>query len=361
MTPFRRRLALLAAAFLAAGAVRSSATEAICFEDPKPAVRTDAEQIGVLRRKLASDDHATRAWGAWGASEALMRELAPDVLGALRRTLTQPRDEPAKFAIRALLDAAIRLGVRTSTEELAAIETIDNFGAQVIVLASRNPAAHTKLLEEVRAHSWHERMIAADNLLAQSAPARAVELFMPEARVHIRVRVVDPGSEPELETSTISQGCGSMTVPKDFPPTVRYALVRGPEKDAEVFAPGPQPIAMRRSVNKEREFPVGSFVRPFDTSEHALGLLRWITGDRVKASPLAGKIRIDHEWTNATDYVATVGDDILTRRAAWRTLVDALVARELLPAERVPTADPIDVDIEDLRKDQSVSLPELPR
>ncbi len=61
--------------------------------------------------------------------------------------------------------------------------------------------------------------------------------------------------------------------------------------------------------------------------------------------------------------MSKVSDQIGTRRDAWRNLVDALVAREVLPKERVPAVAPIDIEIEidDQRADKSIQLPELPR
>lgn len=89
--------------------------------------------------------------------------------------------------------------------------------------------------------------------------------------------------------------------------------------------------------------------------------MRWIAGDRAEESPLDAKVNVFHQWTNATDYHDKVGGEITSRHTAWRKLTDALVARELLPVERVPTADPIDIEIEDLRVNPSAPLPELPR
>ncbi len=289
-----------------------------------------------------------------------MRELAPDVLAALRRTLTEPEGEPRRYAMLALLDAAIRLDVRLSTEDLAACN-LTTFHSQVLFLASRDPGAHTKLLESLRENPWGPQRTAADNLLAVGAPDRAVELLLPEARVHLHVRVSDPGGYLKPERHTAGAGCGRERVPEHFPPTAFYRLVDGPAKGAEVFADGPQPIAVDRTVHTQRKISTSSGFYSFDASQHALDLLRWISGDRAQESPLAAEIGVRHDWTNATGYVAKVGEEIRTRHDAWRKLVDALVARELLPAERVPTADPIEVEVEDLRKDQRVPLPELPR
>ncbi len=357
------RIALLAAAVLAITTARASVITTVVVEDPRPAVRTNAEQLDLLRRKLASDDLATRAWGAWGASEAQVRELAPDVLAALRRTLTEPPSDELACTTRALLDAAIRLDVQLSTDDLTPLGRSREWDAQVLTLASREPAAHVKLLQDLHTlgEELPERRIAADNLLAIGAPDRAVELLLPDAHVRLLVGVHDDGWPGRTFGSRVGRACGNMEVPEGFPPTVLYTLVRGSMKDADSIADGPQPIRAYRQVHEKRKFGITRGVRPLDVNQHALDLLRWIAGDRVQESSLAAEIRIRHDWTNPADYVAKVSDEIRKRHEAWRKLVDALVARELLPAERVPKEDPIDIEVEDLRKDQRVPLPELPR
>lgn len=355
------RLALLAVALGTVSSARASDLTSRLVADPKPAVRTDTEQPEVLRSKLASADPALRAWGAWGASLTQKRELAPDVLAALRRTLTEPQVDPHKFVLGALLDAAIRLDLRLSPDDLADLESRALFPSHVLVLASRDPAAHVDLLEYIRQKKGRESKIAADNLLAACAPARTAALLLPEAAIKILVRVYDDETQLLGEGRGWGIGCGTIKVPKGLPPTVRYELVRGTVKDAQLIADGPDPISVLRTCHTGPSIPFSGTTESLDESQHAIDLLRWITGDRAKEGLLAAEISIDHPWTNGSNYVAKVGEDVQLRRAAWRTLLAALVEREFISSKSIPAADPIQVEVEDLRKDQTVPLPELPR
>lgn len=354
------RFVLVAIALVAWTGTLASSSSTWRSDDRKPEVLTDAEQLQLLRSELGSADLALRAWGAWGASLTQKLELAPDVLAALKRTLTEPQIDPHEFVLRALLDAAIRLDIRLSSEDLADIESRQFFTSQVLVLASRDPAIHVDLLEHVRRKSTDEVRIASDNLLAACAPARATALLLPEVAVKIVIRVYDDQSQLPVDSMTTGVGCGTMKVPRGFPSTVLYRLVSGTQKGAQMIADGPEPIAVVRTPHKSLRIRFSSARSRFNESAHALGLLRWITGDRAEDSPLTAEIRIDHPWTSGSNYVTKVGEDIQLRRAAWRTLLGALVARELLAVERVPTSDPITILVEDLRKDQSVPLPDLP-
>src|SRR5205085_16684 len=196
-------------------------------------------------------------------------------------------------------------------------------------------------VRQTRGREWK---FAADNLLAACVPARVVAQLLPEAKVRILVRVHEEGTDLDRQKGDRGVACGRLKVPKGFPPSVFYRLTRDSAKNGEMIADGPEPIAMIRKVDKGVSISFSTAIESFDESQHAISLLRWITGDRAKESQLAAEIRIDHVWTNESNYVSKVGEDVQLRRAAWRTLVDALVARELLPAERRPTADPIQVE-----------------
>lgn len=325
-----------------------------------PAPRIDAAQIESLRSELAAAEPVRRAWAAWKASEANVRELAPDVLAALRSTITSVEGNERKFALLSLLDAAIRLDVRPTVADLTSLSAI-GFDAHVLVFTSRAPAEHLSVLELLHEKPSEIVQAAADNLIAASSPSRAVELLLPDARVGVLVRVKDPGQSPEETFKVRGVACGKSRAPNGFPPTVLYELVEGTTNGADVIANGPRPVGVRRAVYKLPWFSTSSAIFRLDRHEHALDLLRWIAGDRADTSTLASVVTIEHGWTNAEAYLTAVGPEIRSRHDAWSTLVDALVTVGALPSDRRPTEPPIDVEVEDVRTDRSVPLPELPR
>lgn len=321
--------------------------------------QVDTERTIALRAKLASSDAATRAWGAWEAGEAGARELVPDVVSALRRTLGARVDETTPFVLRAELDAFVRLEARLAAEDLVAASRVGSVRMQALVLGARDPKLHAAAIEAMRSDSRSDERIAIDNLLAAGAPARLATLLLPDAHVLIQVRVFDEGRGGGGGTFMRGIGCGSVKAPEGFPPTVLYELRRGAANDATVFADGPRPIAYRREVHAQRKFGLSRQTEPIDEAEHALRLLRWIANDREPRSFLAARVEVDHTWKDAQHYLDQVGAAVGTRKAAWRALVEQLVSAKLLEAKQVPEKDPISVVVDDRRANRSVALPPL--
>lgn len=328
-----------------------------------PAPRASPEVLQTLRQQLQTQPPgATVACGAWVAAEASARELVPDVVAALRRTLDAPREDETPFVQLALLDALIRLEAQLPTEDLAALARVQNVRAQTLVLASRDAKRHAAALEALHADVDDLERMATDYLLAAAAPARAVALLLPEVKVRIEVSVVDPGDfESESSSFGLTSSCGSITVPEGFPPTVLYELRLGTAKDATLVADGPQPIAYRRTVRTERTFGGGSTVAPFDRSGHALRLLRYLAIRVAPQSLLSASSESTHEWQGPAAYLEELAKLQEPHQQAWRALVSALVQGKWLTAQQVPAQAPIRVVVMDRRADQSIPLPTLPR
>ena len=323
------------------------------------AFELDAARLAHLRRELAAAEPERRAWAAWEASDKLVRELAADVLDALLRVAENSQPEQWNFAALALLDAAIRLDARPNTSQLEALEATPFIRPQLLVLAAREPARHVELLRRFSAAERDECLLAADNLLAAGAPEVAVAQLLPQARVEITVEVVDKLEVRQMPSVALGIGCGSIHVPEGYPPMVLYDLVEGGPPDAIVFADGPRPIAARRTVRSERSVGIGGVSLWVDRAQHALDLLRWIGGDRKAASVLASEVAIRHAWSSRRAYVRDVGEQIRERRQAWAQLVDALVARRALSAERRPAKAPIEIVVQDRRSRPRGALPEF--
>ncbi len=280
-----------------------------------------------VRAKLASTNFAQIAWGAWQAAESGERDLAGDVHAALRRTLAAPVGAEQSFALRAELDALIRLDAHLEAEDLSNASRVACARNQTLVLAARNPRLHAPMLETLRASAQSEELVAIDNLLAIGAPGRLTELLLPEARLHVTVHVHDPNSGSGEGGSRRSRiACGSVQAPEGFPPVVLYDLVLGRIDDGSLIADGPQPVSFRRTTRSESKFGVGRTARDVPVNDHALSLLRWIVGDRSPTSLLEGKIRIVHIWKDPAHYVADVHAQLDERRTAWRELTGKLAA-----------------------------------
>lgn len=324
------------------------------------------EVVRTLRQKLQTlPIGKTVAWGAWEAAETNARELVPDVVVAVRRTLAAPGDAARPFVLLALLDALIRLDAQLPAEDLAALARLGTMRPQTLVLASRDPKRHAAALEAIRAEENQfvdelER-IATDNLLAVGAPARAVALLLPEVEIRIVVQVNDSEDISVSSNCSLSSACGRIDVPEGLPPTVLYELRRGAAKAPTLVADGAQPVTYLRTVRTERTFGSGVTRRPFDKADHALRLLRWIAKDVAEQSVLAASPKSWHRWQGPAPYLEEMATVLEPHRKAWRGLVDALVRGKWLTPEQVPASDPISVVVDDRRADKSIPLPTLDR
>lgn len=351
--------------FLLLGVLASSTARA---QDPAPEpVRTAVERrelsaarLAELRAQLASSDPAQTAWAAWESVQHHATQLVDDLKVTLRRTLAEA-DSPTKpFVLRAELDALVQLDAHFDALEFAAARRAGAPRTQTLVIAARDPQRHAREIERMRESSRHEERVAVDNLLAVGAPDRAVALLLPDARLELTIDVCDPDTFAGLGGSRGSSiGCGGMTAPEGFPPTVLYECVRSLRKDDVVFADGPQPVAYRRIVRSELTFGVGHHAQKFDEAEHALRLLRWIAEDRSGESLLTSTSHVRHVWTNAANYLAEVRAELERRETAWRALLERLAQVNALPREQFPSTSHVDLRVADHREDRSVELPEI--
>lgn len=363
MTLLRGLHVCICAPLVAAAAVRAGEPGLLGMDGfgfrAEPRQRERALEI---RGKLASVDLAQRAGGAWEAAEANLRELGPEIVAAARRTISEARSAERELALRAELDALIRLDSRPLPEELGALAAEPLLWTHVLVLAARDPARHAATLEKLRPDLRLEERIAADNLLAAGAPARAVALLLPEARVRIVVKVVEPGSGSDGGGQfSCGTGCGTMRVPAGFPPTALYDLRLGAQEEGRIIADGPEPVSVVRLVRLEREFGFGHSSVAIDTSDHALRLLRWIALDRERESPLTARVVVRHIWRDRSTFLRAVEREIQAREQAWNALVERLVNAELMVGEQAPSRPPIEVAVEDRRLVRRAPLPWIGR
>lgn len=322
--------------------------------DPASGTRSE------LRAKLNSTDPAAVAWGAWGAAQANVADLAPELTAALRRSLAEKDSPERPFVLRAVLDALIRLDARLSSEDLASTFRYDAVREAAIVLAARHPTQHAAQFEALRKKLFLEARIAIDNLLLAVDRPRAVAALLEDVRLRVEVTVADTLAPERRLGFVVCVRCGQAPIPEGFPPVVTYQLVREPLATDVVFADGAQPIAYRRTIHTARSLRTSERARPFDSCEHALGLLRWIAGDRAATTELVARSEVQHVTSGARGFLAEVGGVVREREAAWFELLERLAAAGLVSRDALDAPAPILVSIHDARADRSAALPPIP-
>src|SRR5262249_18915568 len=151
----------------------------------------------------------------------------------------------------------------------------------VLILAARDPAVNTRLLESFDAQRVDIEWVAASNLLAEHAPHRVAPALVQQVRVEIIVSVLDPNTGSGRGGSNRTISCGGAEAPDGFPPSVVYTLNERRSGAPDAFADGPVAIGYDREVHGAKKFGLGRQVRAIDRAEYSLRLLRWIAGDRA--------------------------------------------------------------------------------
>jgi hypothetical protein len=252
--------------------------------DPSPA---DAAEARVVRELLASNDSASKAWGAELAARYQRPEAIPDLLNLLNWT----DDRVQEHAI----DALIRLRAKVSSETLRQIARGPG-PAIVLAVFNHNVAFLQELLTGPLTDS--EWVAANEGILGPNTPRTYVVDLLKSWTVHVAVRVADRGSSPVVEDGQGGGVCGDSFSQKQtgFPPRAAYRIQLNADPGDQVLVARPHPVYYRRG-------PTGSGCDAIiDRDAYRSDFLRFV----MNAPPgqITLKARVEHNiaWTDAGDY-----------------------------------------------------------
>lgn len=311
-----------------------------------------------LCRDLAGQDLQRIAWAAYRTPDdaSVGRELRL----ALGTVLAHRGDRLPQGAWRraagAVLDAVIRTGTRVPPTELAPW-----FGArtaEALVIASRDVPRHAGMLLRLL-DERHLRVgwVAACNLLVRHRPELVAPELVGRCRIELEVYVVEPDSFGSGFSSSMGMGCGVARPGKleGWPPEVRYELSIG-TRAQDAFAPGPSHVRHHRREGRPR----GGRTVTIDRVDYAFRCLKQLA-DGKAAKRLRSQAQESVQWHDAAQLRTAVEDIAAELRADFRALLVQLARRELVsPAMARETLLPIDLDLVDMRDDETKGTP-LPR
>jgi hypothetical protein len=329
-----------------------------CACSTSTAARAAAHPPSEWTAAFASEDPRDLAWAAHRAREERRTDALPALMAAVRRVCIPQRRDGSFRMHAALTDALIQLDARVEPRDLEALAKLRHVHAQVLVLAAREPRRHAALLERMCDLSDENQRLAAWNLLALAAPARAAELALGAARIEIEVEVRDEGQDFEPRrggTHTIA--CPKQQPLDGYPPAVVYVLEEATDAARDVVAPGPIPILANRTgwpTGREWDDP-----SKHPSSDYALRLLPWLAGDPARKSELPSFVRIRHAWTTPDEFVRECSGEIAAVQQEWRACVERLAAALPIDAAWSTRRAPIDFHVRDERRDPARPLPML--
>jgi hypothetical protein len=327
-------------------------------------IELDSAEIDGLRADLESDRLERRAWAAFACGEAGLGALGMELRVSLSSLKPFARSEERNSTLLGVLDALIRLRVPAQSEDLFAWEG-EGVDTELLLLAANDPARCTEFLVHCVAEPIPYRRhdlpwLAASNLLAQADPRRAVALALKDLRVTLDVHVLDDPNQPVREPSTFAQvgDARPAEISDRFPPFAYYALeivARNPA--VALQAPGPKPILGTRdpTTSGRSYFPS----REYEANSYRLDTLRWLAGNPGADAALTGYVHLKQVWSTPEALIVEVRAGREELLSEWRTLLDALAKKGLLDPAKRTGALPLQLRIEDLRRDTSSPLPDL--
>lgn len=312
-----------------------------------------------IAERLVASTAAERAWGAYQAADR--RAQGHDA--ALVALLEDPGPfEPMeKTAIRrSVLDAIVRCGVAVPPELLLA--QTRQFPAQTLTIAARDPVTHD---EAIRAHFHdgahdNEWLVAGGLLMKRRAPGFAARLLR---RLVLRVDlyVVDDDTwHGGGGRAGIRTGCGSIRVPKGFPPIVRWKLIRGINRSGKgiTLTSGRHPMDASRSVHHRTTIGCGSNSRLRKRHQVRLDWLYDLLGEDAAGLDIKPRRSFRIEWGGSAAYKAAARLHLASVNAPIDTMIARLREKRLLTDAEAQLARPlVDVRVNDKRNDKSVALP----
>jgi hypothetical protein len=302
---------------------------------------------------LDSQDVLDRAWGAYAVGEFGLAELLPRV-----KIILQTESNP--LLIREALDAAIRLHAEVPDETL--LKQYKGFPEESTILFAESVADHLdSMLSLFGSEADTVRWLALGNMaLAARMPGFAAILMKELSQMHVFVSV----SEQQIGIGC-GGGCGrngGMGIPAGSPPVATYMFTDRPSDNAVLAFPGPRPIYYERLVFVQgAETPNFPHIPCFmDRDLLRLEYLAALLGVPIESVQFENKPIRWIRWNGPDRYVSDVTQMCEEVLRQYETLAGRLAALRLLSDAECEALNPvINLQIDDVRMDKSVLLPEI--
>jgi len=251
-------------------------------------------------RLLQASEPGRIAWGAWLAGEHGQRETGRLLLKRLA-DCTELEWSPAAWALQsALLDAAIRLGLLPTSDNLLQLADVHDAAVSTLVITHPRTPATTLLAIYDRYERESTYNVRAWLALGNTMQARKTAGFgmrvLAGLRFKRRLRVWDRyGPYPPYRgPGGFLTGHGRLRIPEGFPPIAVYELSLQKHKENRFLALGPRPVFVSRHVETQRKYYSGVGGSP-DRVDCALEWLaawfsepaRAVEGRRTPPDPVA--------------------------------------------------------------------------
>jgi len=327
-----------------------------------------SSSLGDVLARLASEDPASLAWGAYLAGRDGHHEAVAPILDLLRPHVDR-EEKVWSYTHRSALDALIRLDAFVPPALLALHEA--RLPVHVLILRAHDPEAHVETLVDrfqkvVNQEHVGHMGLATGNLLLKIRATRFAAQLLSGIRMRLRVTVYTPGPNDRMSgfggrRMLGGSGDGSARVPEGFPPYVWYQLRRGPASRGALLVGGPHPVFYERRERATSGLAVGGAICRLDTTETCLEWLGALLGEEVVDLGIKKRHSVSVGWTTAEAYLERVRAGQAQLLTAYWAVARRLVEAKLLTLDEARNLKPrVKTNVTDDRTDKTDAIPAVP-
>jgi hypothetical protein len=234
--------------------------------------------------------------------------------------------------------------------------------AATVVLAARDPAAHSEALRSL----WTERAdeptwIASGSLLIEGRTPGVVAALFTDLTLQLNIWVIDT-REIGAGSGRTSTGRmdGRITVPDGFPPIAVWTLGTAPSLEARAVSQRATPVYARRRVHHTRTIGIGGGRNSTQRNRTRLAWINGLLADAKEDLRLIPSATETVRWTDADAYVAAVRRHRESLSDRCRDAATRLTREGWISVTELQALEPrIEVKIHDLRQERDTPLPPL--
>lgn len=328
-----------------------------------------------IAKGLASDRAVDVAWAAHHARESKDGKIGKALQQALARWLA--RDDAEAPVVRLhVLDALVGLAPRMPATDVLPLLDDPVCGVAAFALVAREPAHNEAPLLALFRGDWAawdpavagampRRLLAVGDLLAARRSPGLAAAIAPRVELDVDLLVLDQGAPPDGQWSFGT--APSQQPAPDWPPYPNYRFL-DPARlggDAWQAVPMPAPLdqailrkaAVERSESGMMTFSIGRDDLP--TAKATWPGVDWLC---VMAGASRRQRGTTITWSTPQAFVAAAVAARTERQQFVDALRERLVANGCLAAaEAKPLDRQVEVHARDLRQDQRIPLPPIPR
>jgi hypothetical protein len=315
-----------------------------------------------VKKMMASESCAVRAWGAYLTARHEVTEVLPAVISLLD-PLPEGAPDEALFVQYAALDALIRMQADVPARKLLAMPS--RFQTEAYLLLSNKPESNQedliRLIRRPRTSSacWK----AVCNLLVPLKTPGLAAYLLDKLSLRLSVSVMEPGIVGGGSGGKFGIGFADcrFSVPAGFPPITHYYLKESYGPKSRLAPAGRQPVWCERLVVQPGSTEgFGFTTHKHDNNDILLGYLAGLVGVSVDDLPFTPEQNHTLLWNESIDFSKEI--DLLrdNMRGEFKQFLERLQALNLLTGAEAGALHPeVHVDVHDCRTDKSKPLPAI--